>query len=63
MADDGTAGELAALVRTMLRYSTAVTVAPGAIDTCGTGGDQAGTINVSTLAALIAAASATTLRN
>ena len=50
-----TVGELAALVRTMLRYSTRVEVAPGAIDTCGTGGDRAGTVNVSTMAALIAA--------
>jgi anthranilate phosphoribosyltransferase len=47
--------ELAALVRAMLKYATPVDVAPGAIDTCGTGGDRSGTINVSTLAALIAA--------
>ena len=47
--------ELAALVRAMLKYATQVDVAPGAIDTCGTGGDRSGTINVSTLAALIAA--------
>jgi anthranilate phosphoribosyltransferase len=47
--------ELAALVRAMLKYATQVEVAPGAIDTCGTGGDRSGTINVSTLAALIAA--------
>ena len=50
-----TIGELAGLVRTMLRYSTAVEVPPGAIDTCGTGGDRAGTVNVSTMAALVAA--------
>lgn len=50
-----TVGELAALVRTMLRFSTAVDVPPGAIDTCGTGGDRAGTVNVSTMAALISA--------
>jgi anthranilate phosphoribosyltransferase len=51
-----TVGELAAMVRTMLRFATTVSVADGAIDTCGTGGDRAGTVNVSTMAALIAAA-------
>lgn len=50
-----TTAELAALVRTMLRYSVPIDVAPGAIDTCGTGGDRVGTVNISTLAALIAA--------
>ena len=50
-----TAEELAALVRAMHRFSTPVTVADGAIDTCGTGGDRSGTVNVSTMAALIAA--------
>src|SRR5438477_4364676 len=47
--------ELAALVRTMHRYAEHVDVAPGAIDTCGTGGDRSGTVNVSTIAALVAA--------
>jgi anthranilate phosphoribosyltransferase len=47
--------ELAALVRAMRRYATSVDVPDGAIDTCGTGGDRSGTINVSTIAALIAA--------
>lgn len=47
--------ELAALVRAMRRYATSVDVPDGAIDTCGTGGDRSGTINVSTMAALIAA--------
>src|SRR5882724_7184316 len=47
--------ELAALVRTMHRYAEHVDVAAGAIDTCGTGGDRAGTVNVSTMAALVAA--------
>ena len=42
--------ELAALVRTMHRYADHVDVAPGAIDTCGTGGDRSGTVNVSTMA-------------
>jgi anthranilate phosphoribosyltransferase len=47
--------ELAALVRTMHRFGESVDVAAGAIDTCGTGGDRSGTINVSTMAALVAA--------
>jgi anthranilate phosphoribosyltransferase len=50
-----TAAELAALVRTMRAHAASVAVADGAIDTCGTGGDRAGTINVSTIAALVAA--------
>jgi anthranilate phosphoribosyltransferase len=50
-----TTEELAALVQTMHRYAARVDVAPGAIDTCGTGGDCAATVNVSTMAALIAA--------
>jgi anthranilate phosphoribosyltransferase len=50
-----TSEELAALVRTMLRFAEAVDVGPGAIDTCGTGGDRHGTVNVSTMAALVAA--------
>jgi anthranilate phosphoribosyltransferase len=47
--------ELAALVETMHRYALHVDVARGAIDTCGTGGDRSGTVNVSTMAALVAA--------
>jgi len=50
-----TESELAALVRAMYRFATHVDVPEGAIDTCGTGGDRSGTVNVSTMAALIAA--------
>jgi anthranilate phosphoribosyltransferase len=51
------AAELSALVRTMMRFATLVDVHdPGMlVDTCGTGGDRSGTVNVSTMAALIAA--------
>ncbi|HEV2994150.1 MAG TPA: anthranilate phosphoribosyltransferase [Acidimicrobiia bacterium] len=48
--------ELAALVRTMLEHSEHVDLDGPLLDTCGTGGDRAGTVNVSTLAALVAAA-------
>jgi anthranilate phosphoribosyltransferase len=48
--------ELAALVRTMHKFAAAhVEVPAGAIDTCGSGGDRSGTINVSTMSGLIAA--------
>ncbi|MFI5047116.1 MAG: anthranilate phosphoribosyltransferase [Acidimicrobiia bacterium] len=51
--------ELAALARTMLTFADRVDLADlgdAPIDTCGTGGDRAGTVNVSTMAALVAAA-------
>ncbi|MDQ1402982.1 MAG: anthranilate phosphoribosyltransferase [Actinomycetota bacterium] len=48
--------ELSALVRTMLDFAETVPL-PDApvIDTCGTGGDRSHTINVSTIAAFVAA--------
>lgn len=53
-----TSVELATLVRTMLRFGESVEAGPGGplVDTCGTGGDRSGSINVSTGAALVAAA-------
>jgi anthranilate phosphoribosyltransferase len=54
-----TAGELAALVRTMLDFAERVDLSDvdgPVVDTCGTGGDGKGTVNVSTMAAIVTAA-------
>jgi anthranilate phosphoribosyltransferase len=50
-----TAAEIAALVRTMLAFAERVEVDGPLVDTCGTGGDRSGTINVSTIAAFVVA--------
>ncbi|HEX2241055.1 MAG TPA: anthranilate phosphoribosyltransferase [Actinomycetota bacterium] len=47
--------EIAGLVRTMRALSEKVEVDGQVLDTCGTGGDRAGTFNVSTAAALVCA--------
>jgi anthranilate phosphoribosyltransferase len=55
-----TASELATLVRTMLQFAEHVDLSDldvPIVDTCGTGGDGAGTVNVSTMAAIVTAAS------
>src|SRR6476646_2885323 len=59
-----TAGELAALVRTMLECADHLDLADvdaPLCDTCGTGGDGAGTVNVSTMAAIVTAAAGATV--
>src|SRR3954464_3783750 len=48
-----TADELGGLVRTMLAHAQRVEVAGRVVDTCGTGGDRAHTVNISTMAALV----------
>jgi anthranilate phosphoribosyltransferase len=51
-----TAVEIAGFARTMRRFALPVPVAGPCVDTCGTGGDRSGTFNISTVAAVIAAA-------
>ena len=45
--------ELTGLVATMLRHANRLHVDGLAVDTCGTGGDRAHTVNISTMAALV----------
>ncbi len=47
--------EMVGLVETMRSFSQKVEVDYPVVDTCGTGGDRSGSINVSTMAALVAA--------
>jgi anthranilate phosphoribosyltransferase len=51
-----TADEVGALVEVLYAHSAPITIAERAVDTVGTGGDGAHTINISTTAAIIAAA-------
>jgi len=51
-----TVEEITGAVRAMRAKMTPIEAPPGAIDTCGTGGDAAGTWNISTGAALVVAA-------
>ena len=47
--------EMAGFVDSMRAHATPLEVPEGTVDTCGTGGDRAGTFNISTGAALVAA--------
>jgi anthranilate phosphoribosyltransferase len=46
--------EIVGFARAMRRFATRVEAPEGVVDTCGTGGDAKGTINVSTAAAFVA---------
>src|SRR5215468_6054033 len=58
-----TPAEIAAAATVMRRRATPVRVPPGrtVLDTCGTGGDGAGTFNISTAAALVVAGAGVTV--
>ena len=51
-----TVGELLALAQSMLDHATPITLDREAVDIVGSGGDRAHTVNVSTMAAIVAAA-------
>ena len=48
--------EIAGFVRAMLAAAEPIEIPGSLVDTCGTGGDRAGTFNISTVAALVVAA-------
>ncbi len=51
-----TVEEMTGLVRAMRAHAEPLVIAGDLVDTCGTGGDRSGTINVSSLSALVVAA-------
>lgn len=51
-----TVEEIAGLADTMLAFATPITITGPAVDVVGSGGDRANTVNISTMAAVVAAA-------
>ncbi len=47
--------EITGLVRAMLAHAELISVPEPAVDTCGTGGDRAHTVNISTMSAMVVA--------
>jgi anthranilate phosphoribosyltransferase len=56
-----TADEVSGLVQAMLANAAPLTVSGQYVDTCGTGGDRAHTVNISTMAALVVAGAGVTV--
>jgi anthranilate phosphoribosyltransferase len=56
-----TSAEVAGLAEAMLELAPEVSAPGPVLDTCGTGGDRAGTVNVSTMAAIVAAGAGATV--
>jgi anthranilate phosphoribosyltransferase len=54
-----TVDELTGLAETMVRFATRIELPGPALDIVGSGGDRAGTVNISTMAAIVAAAAGT----
>ena len=56
-----TAPEVAGLVAAMLEHAAPLSIDGPVVDTCGTGGDRAHTVNISTMAALVVAGAGATV--
>lgn len=50
-----TSGEIVALLDTLLEHATPIDLPTDVVDIVGTGGDRAGTVNISTMAGIVAA--------